>query len=320
MTDSYALPQTFCEKLRHIAQSEKEHQYILEAFAKKRPPAIRINTLKMTVEQVIKELTKLKIEYKPVGWHSSALILPYSSTRELTKLLLYQSGALYIQSLSSMIPALVLAPEQTDIVLDLAAAPGSKTTQLATLMKNQGIIIANDIDQKRIFKLKSILNQQGVTNTNVISMSGQRVWEKYPEYFDKVLVDAPCSMEGRFDTSDPKSFSHWSPKKVKNLARLQKWLLRSAFSATKPGGTLVYSTCTLSPEENEEVIDWLLKKESGKVEVKNIPLNIPERTNGLTTYRENQYDHSVTKTVRILPSEIMEGFYIAHLQKLSSNI
>ena len=164
---------------------------------------------------MIKQLDSLKISYEKISWCKDALLLPTATSKQVTESSLYKEGKIYIQSLSSMVPALVLNPQGGEKVLDMAAAPGSKTTQIAALMENKGEIIANDIDSNRIYRLKSVLLAQGVTNTITSRLPGQSLWTKYLEYFDKVLLDAPCSMEGKFDVSDPKTYSHWSLKKVK---------------------------------------------------------------------------------------------------------
>lgn len=270
---------------------------------KKKPLSIRINTLKTNKEDVLKVLNDLTIPYKKISWYKDALLLPITTSKQITETLLYKEGKIYIQSLSSMIPALVLDPQREEKILDMAAAPGSKTTQMAAMMENKGEIVANDIDSNRIYRLKSVLLAQGVTNTITSRLPGQTLWTKYTEYFDKVLLDAPCSMEGKFDVADPKTYTHWSLKKVKNLSKLQRWMLRSAVSATKIGGTIVYSTCTLSPEENEHVIDWILKKEKGNI--------VSEKIMIKNLLFENGY---------ILPASTMEGFFVAKLKKIKSNI
>ena len=243
-----------------------------------------------------------------------------STTEGITELSVYKEGKVYIQSLSSMIPALILSPTKDDVVLDMAAAPGSKTTQMAMMMNNGGQIVANDMSHERLYKLKANLAQQSVTNTTCSHSAGQSLWQRYPEYFDKVLLDAPCSMEGRFDGTDPETFDDWSTKKIKRLSKLQKWLLRSAVSATKVGGTIVYSTCTLAPEENEEVINWILEKEARTVQLEDISIEGLEMMNGLTSWQDKQFTPELTKTKRILPSNTMEGFYIAKIKKIQSNV
>ncbi|MDE2025402.1 MAG: RsmB/NOP family class I SAM-dependent RNA methyltransferase, partial [Patescibacteria group bacterium] len=140
--------------------------------------------------------------------------------------------------------------------------------------------------------------------------------KSYPEYFDKTLVDVPCSMEGRFYSEDPKTYEEWSIKKIRELEKKQHFLLRSAVSSTKPGGIIVYSTCTLAPEENEEVIDWILKKEQGAVEVETIHLPGVPFVKPLSSWKGKEFDSQVDDTARILPSRHMEGFFVARLRKL----
>ena len=247
------------------------------------PTTFRVNTLKSDFETI---KSKLNFEYIV---HNGVFITNHP-LRQIQEMDIYKNGEIYVQGLSSMIPATILNPESCDCVLDLCSAPGSKTSQMAAMMNNTGQIIANDNSRIRIYKLEANLKNLGVTNTITVHSSGQSLWQKYPDYFDKSLVDVPCSMEGRFTSLDPKSYKNWSPNKVKELAQLQKFLLRSAFGCTKPGGTIVYSTCTLNTRENEKVVEWLLKKETGKVELLSIQ--------------------------RINPSPIMEGFFVAKLRKL----
>lgn len=315
----YPFPQDFINKLMLLYGHDRTSS-ILQSFAVKKPITIRINTLKTTTEEVIKELDQNSIKFLPVIWYKNALILENISSQNVTDLDIYKEGKIYIQSLSSMLPVVVLQPGQNEKILDMTAAPGSKTTQMAAIMKNNGEIVANDISYSRIYKLKSNLAALGIINTKVISSAGQSLWQRYPEYFDRVLVDAPCSMEGRFNTFEATSYNHWSLKKVKNLAKLQKWLLRSAVSAVKKGGTVVYSTCTLSPEENEEVIDWILEKEKGKIKLEDIDIPALSFFPGLSTWEKTIFNDDMTKTKRIIPSEIMEGFYIAKIRKIDSNI
>ena len=286
------LPKDFLKRLESIIPSDKLHT-ILEAYTLSRPTTLRVNTLKTTVDQLTQLFDQQQILYEPSTISPISFIIK-SDKRKLIDLDAYTDGLFYIQSLSSMLPVIALDPKPNEKILDIAAAPGSKTTQIAALMNNTGKIIANDNSRIRGYKLQANLKTQGVTNTSVIISAGQTLWQQYPEYFDRSLVDAPCSMEGTFVTSKPKTYEYWSVKAIKELVQRQKWLLRSAVSATKPGGTIVYSTCTLEPEENEKIIEWILKKEQGKLEF----------VNQKTMY----------------PSEFMEGFFIAKLKKTHSTI
>jgi len=286
-------PKDFLERLKTIVPAKQLHD-VLEAYTVVRPTTLRVNTIKTSVQELLSIFDEQKIAYEPSIISPIAFIIR-SDKRMLLDLDAYKDGLFYIQSLSSMLPVITLDPKPNEKILDIAAAPGSKTTQIATLMNNTGQIIANDNSRIRGYKLQANLKTQGVTNATVIISAGQTLWQQYPEYFNRSLVDAPCSMEGTFTTINPKTYEHWGIKAIKELVQRQKWVLRSAVSATKPGGVIVYSTCTLEPEENEKIIEWILKKEQGKLEL-------------------------VEPTTLIYPSELMEGFFIAKLVKTDSTI
>lgn len=304
-------PEEFLLRLESIISKDK-FTAVIESFSQPKPISFRANTLRTNSETLAEQLRQQNIFFESVAWYPDAFILKDEKAK-LMQTEEYKNGLLYIQNLSSMIPALVMNPRTRDVVCDLTAAPGSKTTQLAMMMNNKGKIVANDISRSRLHRLRVNLEAQGITNTDMLAIPGQYVWRRYPNYFDKSLVDAPCTMEGRFLTLDPDSFKDWTPKKIRLLSKLQKYLLRSAITATKPGGLIVYSTCTLEPEENEDVVDWVLEKEN--VELEEIKLTIPELQPGLTEWKKKQFNPQITKTKRILPSETMEGFYIAALRK-----
>ena len=311
------LPQEFLARLPRLVPAE-QLDAVLRAFAR-RPTTFRVNTLKTTRDAILPRLVELGFQVDAVPWYDAAFILRNKSKRELIETPLYANGEIYVQSLSSMIPPLVLDPKPGEHVCDLAAAPGSKTTQLAALINNTGEIVANDRSKIRLSKLVSNLKLQGVTNVRTRLSAGEDLWRRFPEYFDRVLVDAPCSLVGRFEAGNPKSFGDWSLRKVELLCTIECHLLRSAVTMTKPGGVIVYSTCTLSPEENERVIDWVLDKERDVVEVEPINLPIENLQPGMTHWEEIEFSSQVRATVRILPSELMEGFYLAKLRKRRSN-
>ncbi len=242
------------------------------------PISLRANLLKAEVAQVYKTLIHEGVEIQPVSWYASAFIVHNKSTSELTQLQSYKDGLFYIQNLSSMLPVLALDPQPEEKILDLCAAPGSKTTQIASETFGKSLITAVDISRDRLYKLKAILEKQNVTNVQILNTPGEFLWKKYPDYFDKVLVDAPCSMEQGDGTQE---------KRAKILAQKQKYLLRSAVSCCRPGGTIIYSTCSITRVENEENIDWILSKEPDKV---------------ICEY-----------AVRVWPDELAEGFFLAKL-------
>lgn len=308
----------FLERLKKL-YSPSALPTILNALQTKPLPSFRTNTLKTTTVALKKSLTQQGFHLQAVPWYHDAFIVQNKSTRELTETDEYKQGFLYIQSLSSMIPSLALDPKPQEKILDLCAAPGSKTTHLAMLMQNNGEIIANDLSRQRLFKLKANLAANGVTNTTVTNIVGEKLWKRSPEYFDKTLVDVPCSMEGRICLTDPTTYKDWSLKKIKLLANKQKYLLRSAISATKVGGTIVYSTCTLAPEENEGVIDWILKKMPNAITIEHIHIsNLPLQPG--VQHWNKKFSPEVVHTARISPSQTMEGFFVAKLRKTQSTI
>ncbi len=316
------LPHKFLERLEQLIPKERKEE-VFKAFCTTRPLSIRANTLKISADELERRLKEIGFSTERISWNKDTFLLLDDPEKTLDVLMnteFYKKGYFYIQSLSSMIPPLVLSPRPNEKILDIAAAPGSKTTQIAALMQNTGEIIANDISKSRIYKLKANLKHQQVTNTKVICMPGQVLWKKYPEYFDRSLVDAPCSLEGMINCFDPKTYQDWSTKRIKILSQRERFLLRSAVSATRVGGIIVYSTCTLAPEENEEVIDWLLEKENGAIDLE--PIDLP----GLKTdpvilkWGKHVYNSKIKNAIRILPSATMEGFFIAKIRKLRSNL
>ena len=207
-----------------------------------------------------------------------------------------------------MVPPIVLKPKPGEKVLDLTAAPGSKTTQIAAMMQNSGYILANELDALRCERLKFNVEKQGAKIIEINNGRGESIGKKYEEYFDKVLLDAPCSGEGRFLANDPKTYRSWSVKTVKELSKLQKKLLKSAYQAVKKGGEIVYSTCTLNKEENENILKWAI--EELNIKLLDINLNIKNSIE----ISENNAD--LKKAIRILPSKETEGFFIARLKKI----
>lgn len=243
---------------------------------------IRNNSLRQTIDELI---TLLPWQVTRVSFYDDALLVE-ATKEEVTSHAAYTDGKLYIQNLSSQLPALVLDPKRGERILDICAAPGSKTTQLAALMGNSGEIVANDASRVRSFKLKALLEKYGVTNTRVVSQKGEFLWRKYTDEFDRVLVDAPCSMDL------PKT-----DKEIKALARQQTYLLRSAISCVKPGGVVVYSTCTSDERENEAVVDWVCEHVA---EVEVVPIK------GLLPEFETKEGY-----IRIVNNDSFEPFFVA---------
>lgn len=302
------LPKEFMEFLYEKYTPIKVDQILL-GMTPERNTTLRVNTLKYDIQSLMKYFKEKNIKFERVPWYKEALIIKNSNEKQIQKLDIYEKGYIYIQSLSSMIPPLVLNPNQEEKILDLTAAPGSKTTEIATLMNNKGYILANELDKIRCERLRYNIEKQGAEIIEVINERGEKIGDKYPETFDKILLDTPCSGEGRFIVNSVATYRDWSSKKVKELSKLQKKLFASAYKALKPNGTMVYSTCTLNQEENEFILDWALK--NFDVKLMDIELEIKDAQFGFN----EDLDKSINKAIRILPSKETEGFFVAKIKK-----
>jgi len=309
----YKLPQEFLSKLKKIYPFA--YNKIAETFLKKRGTSFRVNNYKISLADLRKSLRNQRIRFKELGFPKGGFILK-SPLREFQKTNLYQEGKVYVQNVSSMLPVIYLDPQNNEKILDLCAAPGTKTTQIFSLAPESKIVAFEKI-RTRYYKLLANLKIQGADSVEVCLSDSIWVRKKFPEYFDKILADVPCSTEGRFLIDNPKSFKYWKERKVKEMMHKQKKLLHSAFYSLKEKGTLVYSTCTFSPEENELVIDWFINKFKQKLEI--VPINMPLKNAkpGLIEWKAKKLSSSLRLTRRIVPDDLMEGFFIAKLKKIS---
>ncbi|MGB9721481.1 MAG: NOL1/NOP2/sun family putative RNA methylase [bacterium] len=272
--------------------------------------SVRLNTLKCKSESILNLLKDFRLT--PLRFYKDGYVIEngYSIGNHFT----HHLGLLYIQEIASMIPGIILEPKPNDTVLDLCASPGSKTTQIAQMMANKGIVVANEIVYKRISSLIHNVKKCGLLNEVIISLPGEKIGDILPNYFDKILLDAPCSAEGTIRKSKKVLF-HWGLKNIHKMARIQKGLIVSAFRSLKPGGTMVYSTCTVAPEENEGVIDYLLKKFP---EAEILPIDIPhfKFREGVSSWEKETYDTRTKQCRRILPQDNDTApFFVAKITK-----
>ena len=311
-----SLPEAFVERLKRILPV-KDHEMILQTFNSPKQVTFRVNTLLTTAEELERDLAKEGIIFEKLNWSFFNGVYKISPDQKLalTQTPSFYSGHLYIQNLSSMVAPFLLAPNPEETVLDLAAAPGGKTLILAGLMNNTGWLSAVEPSKERFFRLCDNLKQQGVSNAHTYMTDGRSVGKKCPEMFDKILLDAPCSSEARFKTYDSKSMSYWSLNKVKETSKLQKRLLLSAYDALKPGGKLLYSTCSFSPEENESPLQYLLDRHGDTLTT--VPLTLPfdNIQKPLETWGKERYDGRIQNAIRILPTDTLDGFFICLLEK-----
>lgn len=228
--------------------------------------SLRVNTLKSSVEQFRKRAGERGWTITQVPWCAEGFFVDRDDRSvALGKDLLHLLGHVYMQEAASMLPPALLDPQPGDVILDMSAAPGSKTTQIASKMQEHGLIIANDVQEKRLWTLKTALHRCGVINNIVTKKVGQWFAKNMTERFDRILCDAPCTAQGT-SRKDSDALLYCSENNIGKMARLQRELLESAIHACKVGGRIVYSTCTLTPEENEDVAVSIMNKFPDQVE------------------------------------------------------
>ncbi len=311
------IPAGFVDRLQTILPSECLERYLGDV-QNEAPTAFRTNTLKTTPAELWRQLRNDGLHPTPLEWRNDAFLVPPEERRLLTESSAQAEGRLYVQNASSMISPVLLDPQRTDWVLDLCAAPGGKTVHLSGLMENQGKISAVDSVRSRFFRLRRNIERFGVSNARVYLKDGTRLWRHCLEQFDRVLLGAPCTGESRFRAPDPASYRYWSKRKIAEMSRKQIRLLQSAAQCLKPGGLLLYATCSFSPEENEAVVSRALDRFDGALDTRPIALPIANWQPGFTQWEGLVFRPELRRSVRILPDAIMQGFFICMLQKTRS--
>ncbi|MFX1576388.1 MAG: RsmB/NOP family class I SAM-dependent RNA methyltransferase [Promethearchaeota archaeon] len=311
MKDVESLPSAFQQRFQKLLG--KEYSHFIESIFQAPVHFVRINTLKTDLKSGIKHLNFLDIKTSPVPWYPAGFRIT-GAVEQLPFTKEYALGWYYVQEGGSMIPPVILDPQPTDLVLDLCAAPGSKTTQIAQMMSNEGAIIANDRSFRRLTSLGHNIQVCGVINTITLRQDGRHLSTRLPLQCDRILVDVPCTASGHLRSKSPQ-FKVPNPKRILGIQTVQKGLLTAAFRLLKPTGVLVYSTCSLHPEENEAVVHHLLKNSS------DASLERPQISNlqshqGITQWNDTPYQEALTDCLRIYPHDNdTDGFFIALIRK-----
>jgi len=318
LKEKFPPKEKFVERMEKLLGKEGAKEFFEISYTQT-PNSIRCNTLKISVEELKKRLEgyEWKIKQPMKGFPEVMVVENSLNPGELGKTKEHLLGYYYVQEISSMLPMLVLQPKSGEIVLDLCASPGSKTTQAAAMMENRGTIFANEVSMGRVSILNSNLERCGVTNVVVSRKEGvsfcNALLKKSNLRFDKILVDAPCSGEGTLRKS-PKTFLMWNENMIKKIAGTQKRLAESALKLLKVGGEMIYSTCTLAPEENEEIVDYLVKNHDISVESINLPLKFRE---GVCSWGGKEYSNELKKCLRLYPQDNdTDGFFVAKIKKV----
>ncbi len=290
----------FKEKITAVYGSGIAEQII--NGSKDRKTTLRVNTLKTTTENVSNALSSMDIQFSVAPFSNTAFII-HDGFEKLRDSTLYLNGEIYLQSLSSQLPPIVLSPKEMEDILDMTAAPGGKTTQIASLTNNKCRITACEMNSNRAQRLKYNIEKQGVTCANVMVTDARRLESFFA--FDKILLDAPCSGSGTLNLTNPKSYSGFTQILINKCVSAQTALLEKALSVLKVGGEMVYSTCSVLPEENDEIV----KKVTSKFNCEILPIdeNIKKHL--------PQLPCSLANALCVAPTEEYEGFFVAKIKK-----
>lgn len=288
------IPKFFEEKIIKN-YGENQAKKIIENYKINKKTTLRINNIKTNIEKIKEKLNNEKIKYKEIKWNKNALIIENEKQEKIKKLEMYENGEIYLQNLSSMIPPVILEPKKDENILDMAAAPGGKTTQMAAISNNEAMITACEKNKIRAERLKYNINKQGA-RVNVLMQDARQLDEFFK--FDKILLDSPCSGSGT-DNIFEKDFTE---ELIKRSLKVQEELLKKAIQITRKNGEIVYSTCSILKEENEEIIKKFLKK--GQVQI--IPIKKIEGIEELGT--------EIKGTICVMPNELYEGFFVAKMR------
>lgn len=308
----------FLERMQKLLTDKKDFEKYLEILKVPILRSIRCNKLKISPENLKKRLEqkgwKIKQSFK--GYPEVMIVENELMPGELGNSIEHLLGYYYVQELASMLPVIALNPEKGETILDLCASPGSKTTQLASETNNEGTIIANEISLGRIKILANNLERCGVSNVIITKKEGSALCKRFERLnfqFDKILIDAPCSGEGTLRSS-PRTYLMWNINSIKQLSGIQKNLVSSAIPLLKSGGELVYSTCTHAPEEDEEIVDFILKN-FPEMKIQKISLPVKSRE-GITSWEGKSYSKDTKLSNRIYPQDNnTEGFFLAKFRK-----
>ena len=294
------------EKLekQYVTKITKE---IIEGYQTKRKTTLRINTIKSNIEEIKKELEKEKIEYETIKWSKEALIIKNADEKTIQEMEIYKNGKIYLQSLSSMLPPIILEPKEGTDILDMAAAPGGKTTQIAALTNNKAHITACEKNKIRVERLKYNVDKQGATCVFIMPKDSRFIDDFFS--FDQILLDAPCSGSGTLDYNDANVEKYFTEQLIERSSKTQKTLLSKAIKLLKPGHEMVYSTCSVLDCENEDVVASVIK--NGNIEI--VPINFEgmEELPILPT--------KISGTLCVKPTELYEGFFVAKIRKNKKN-
>jgi len=299
--------------------SVEEYEKLIQEINQPLPLAIRINPLKTSPGFPSRLSSKYGWQLEPVPFCKTGFRVITNSGPEVSSTLEHCLGMYYIQEAASMLPVELfsLPPDHGELILDMAASPGGKTTHLISRSGDRGLVLANDSSQGRVQALRIVLQNWGAVNYAITRFPAERFGDWYPNLFDKILLDAPCSMQG-LRTAESHPSRPVTEKESLQLSRRQRAMLASAIRALRVGGEVVYSTCTLLPEEDEAVIDAVLHDFPSVIEVLDAQKILPAPAPGLRSYHEHDFTADMEKSIRLWPHRYhTAGFFACHLRKIA---
>ncbi len=288
--------------MRVIDQNEA---FVCKLLSIERTQSVRVNPLKTS--------TKSELCGKPISWceHGFSIIPGYDHEKQREET---ENGAVYIQNAASWLPILTLDPQPNDSILDVCAAPGGKASHIQAITNNRSYLTCNDNSKPRLLKLKRNMERLGAVANYTLADATRLTRTFQPETYDKILLDAPCSGEGLMTFDDMKLFDSWSVAHIRRLSDLQKKILSESWQLLKPGGTLIYSTCTMAPEENEAVIDYFLRKNPNAT-LEPIDFPLENRIPALSSWNNKPFTHNLSPCLRLTPGKLTEAFFVAKIIK-----
>ncbi len=315
------LPKELIDRLTEIYT--KEELEIIQKWYEcdNRKTSFRVNTLKATDREILEVLKNNNLETKKVDFLKHGYILENATEKDLWELDIYKLWKIYMQSISSQIPVDLLDIRDFDKILDITAAPGWKTSQASAFLKNTWEIVAVDNNQIRIDKLNFTLIKQWCRNVAVIKSDAKLIWNKNEDFkwfFDHIIADLPCSAEWKININREKSYWFWSKWNIKKNYYIQSDILKSVLPLLKNNWTLIYSTCTLAPEENEEIVHMLLSNYP-ELQIQDIKIDYEYSKKWLAGFGKHVYRKDVSKAIRILPSIESEWFFVAKFKKIKKD-
>lgn len=294
------------EQLQKILEKQYTEEYvtkIMSGYKKTRKTTLRVNTIKSSIEEIKNKLNEANIDYEQVDWSKEVFIIKNADEKIIQEMDIYKNGQIYLQSLSSMLPPIILDPKQGSDILDMAAAPGGKTTQIAALSNNKSHITACEKNKIRFERLKYNIEKQGASCVFIMAKDSRYIDDFFS--FDQILLDAPCSGSGTLNIEDMKFEKNFTEQLIEKSIKIQESLLKKAIKILKPGHEMVYSTCSILSSENEDVINRVIRSTDAEIVpihfdgIEQLPL-LPTKING---------------TLCICPTELYEGFFVAKIRK-----